>query len=26
MEGFEGLVNLKRLYLEKNCIVRLEGL
>lgn len=26
MEGMESLVNLKKLYLEKNCITKLEGL
>lgn len=26
MEGFESLVNLRKLYLERNCISKLEGL
>jgi len=26
MEGFLDLVNLKKLYLEKNCIPKLDGL
>lgn len=26
MDGFEALTNLRKLYLERNCISRLEGL